>query len=185
MTGTGGSPRGLHQAGGHWIRLWPSSPAPCPAWLPLGRAATGQRGGGCLQPNADCCLPAAIFPVYRKTTSCFELRDMGDKPILVTPKNPLAGTRHHPEIPWALPGLCSSCSIPPTQPARNQHCLRPPDGMLAPSFSQSLFSALLPSSQCWLPAELQGRQEGCGCTSPPVLPSREPRWLHRPLQEPC
>lgn len=105
---------------------WSLPPTPCPVLLPLGRAATGQAGGGChlREPNADSCLLAGILAVYRKPISCFGLRDMGDKPVLVAPKNPLVRMRSNPGIPWALLGLwlCSSCSIPPN-PASNKSAL--------------------------------------------------------------
>lgn len=84
--------------------------------------------GACLrEPNADSCLLAGILAVYRKPTSCFGLRDMGDKPVLVAPKNPVVGMRSNPGIPWALLGLwlCSSCSIPPN-PASNKSALPSP-----------------------------------------------------------
>lgn len=127
--GTRGSPWGLHQAGSPWIKVWSLPPTPCPVLLPLGRAATGQTGGGChlREPNADSCLLAGILAVYRKPTSCFDLRDMGDKPVLVAPKNPLVGMRSNPGICWALLGLwlCSSCSIPPN-PASNKSALPSP-----------------------------------------------------------
>lgn len=94
---------------------------------------------------------------------------MGGKPIFVTPQNPLVRMRSHPGILWALLGLClcSSCSIPPTQPATNQRCLPLLMGCSLPSFSQSSFSSLLPPWPCWLPAELRGGQEGLCLQHPP------------------
>lgn len=137
--GTQGSPWGCT-----WLAatgsLWSLPPAQsCCLWgeQPQGSLVVDV----CLQePKADSCLLAGTLTVYRKTTSCFDLRDRGDKPILVTPKNPHVRMRHHPGIPWAQLGLWL-CSIPPAQPATNQLCLRPPGGMLAAFiFSELIFS---------------------------------------------
>lgn len=95
------------------------------------------------EPIAGSCLLVGTFAVYRKNTSGSDLRNMGEKPVLATPKNPLA--RMQPgawgPLGTASPFFCSSCSIPLTRLATNQCCLCLPGGMLAAFiFSELIFS---------------------------------------------
>lgn len=122
----------------------------------------------CLQePKADNCLLAGTLTVYRKTTSCFDLRDRRDKPILVTPKNPRVRMRHHPGIPWAL------VVLHPPNPASNKSALPLPSWWDARClhFLRAYFQhCLTPRSAGCLQSCKAGRR-AVAATSPQCCPS--------------
>jgi len=141
-------PWGLHQAGSHCPHPG-SECAPCPPGLAAPRESSRRAARQWVQwtclrePITGSCLLAGTFAVHRKTHLMLQLRNMEEKPVLVTPKNPLAGMRHSAWGPSGMARLCfcSSCSFSPTRPATNQRRLRLPNGMLAAFiFSELIFS---------------------------------------------
>jgi len=125
------------------VRSLPPRPG-CPQGeQPQGSPAVGAVDACLREPITGSCLLAGTFAVHRKTHLMLQLRNMEEKPVLVTPKNPLAGMRHSAWGPSGMARLCfcSSCSFSPTRPATNQRRLRLPNGMLAAFiFSELIFS---------------------------------------------
>lgn len=149
--GTGGSPERFMGAASGWqplttarVVVWSLPPRPC--------CSRGEWPQGSLamdvfawEPIAGSCLLVDTFAVYRKNTSGSDLRDTGEKPILATPKNPLARMQPSAWGPLGMvsPCFCSSCSIPPIRLATNQCCFRLPGGMPAAFiFSELIFSTV-------------------------------------------
>lgn len=106
-----GTAPGWQQLPTAWVIVQSLAPRSCCPW---GDQLQGSlEVDACLpEPIASSCLLAGIFAVYRKNTSCSDLRNMGKKPILVTPKNPCPGCSAVPGVPQAQAGSAFAAPAP-------------------------------------------------------------------------